>query len=80
MLIEKAVKELKWKIIKLESDRFVVVKKGLDIVPGQIITIIPRNNKVYFNCIHTSSKFTNSNLKIEAFKEFNEKFSNLTKK
>ena len=78
MLIDKAVKELKWKIIKSESDRFVVAKNGLDKVPGQLITIIPRNNKVYFNCIHTSSKFTNSSLKVEAYREFREKIDGVT--
>lgn len=51
MLVEKAVKELKWEIIKSGSNTFFVTKKGLDISLGQIIPIIPRNNKVYFNCI-----------------------------
>lgn len=76
-LIIQAIRELKWKQNKIRKGRIVVSQRGYDILPGQIITIIPDNNRIYFNCIHTTHKFTNPSVKIEKYQIFKEKIIEL---
>ncbi len=69
-LILKAIKELKWKQIKITKSKIVVSEKGHDIIPGQIITIIPVENKILFNCIHTTHRFTDPSKKKANYRKF----------
>ena len=54
-----AIREIGWKQNNIRKSQLIVSEKGLDIHPGQIITIVPLEDAILFNCIIISNNLFN---------------------
>ncbi|MGD9993351.1 MAG: hypothetical protein AB7S69_08625 [Salinivirgaceae bacterium] len=72
-LIMDIVSELNWNQKKIRKHKIIVSDRRYDIPIGQIITIIPEENYINFNCTHTNSKFSDLSTRIHISNDFKTK-------